>query len=74
VGTSGYFHPEFMRSKIKHNSNTLITRWREINMFFGSNWFIKLAQGCYLYSLNLVRPLPKNVKAYLVPRETRLGF
>jgi hypothetical protein len=39
-------------------------------MFSGYNWFIKLTEdGCFCF-LNDVRPFPKNVKAFLVPRET----
>lgn len=71
VGTFGSFHPVIIRSKIKQNTNTLNII---INMFSGFNWLIKLTKDCYLYFLNYVRPLPKNVKAILVPRETLFGF
>jgi len=33
-------------------------------MFSGFNWFIKLTEDWYLYFLNYVRVLPKNVKAF----------
>ena len=68
VGTSGSFHPGISRSKIKQNANTLITPRREINMFSGFNWFIKLTHDYFLWFLNYVRSLPKDVN--LVPRET----
>jgi hypothetical protein len=70
VGTSGSFHPGVIRSKIKQNVNTLIKPWREINKFSNVNWFIKLTQDCNFHFYDFDEPLPKNVKAYLVPRGT----
>jgi hypothetical protein len=67
VGTSGNFHPGIMRSKIKQKANTLNII---LSMFSNINRFIKLTEDSYLYFFNFVRPLPKNVKAPLVPRET----